>query len=209
MRRIPVIALALAIVLALAPSPGRQAADGRIVAIGDVHGAFQPFAGMLTKAGLLDQQGGWAGGNTVFVQTGDLTDRGDGVRVALDLVMTLEQQAAAAGGRVETLLGNHEVMNLLGETRDVSAAAYSSFADEDSEARRQRTFRAGVCAARINQGRSRRLDDGTSAGFMNTAKRSRHADAMAAGSGPSLLSQPLRARPSCTRASLRNARPAR
>ena len=142
MRRIPVIALALAIVLALAPSPGRQAADGRIVAIGDVHGASQPFAGMLTKAGLLDQQGGWAGGNTVFVQTGDLTDRGDGVRVALDLVMTLEQQAAAAGGRVQTLLGNHEVMNLLGETRDVSAAAYSSFADEDSEARRQRTFSA-------------------------------------------------------------------
>jgi hypothetical protein len=141
-RRIPVIALALAIVLALAPSAGRQAADGRIVAIGDVHGACQPFAGMLTKAGLLDQQGGWAGGKTVFVQTGDLTDRGDGVRAALDLVMALEQQAATAGGRVQTLLGNHEVMNLLGETRDVSAAAYSSFADDESEARRQRAFSA-------------------------------------------------------------------
>ena len=45
------------------------------------------------------------------------------VRDALDLLMRLEEEAQRAGGRVESLLGNHEVMNLLHEFRDVSAAA--------------------------------------------------------------------------------------
>ena len=54
--------------------------------------------------------------------------------------MRLEDEAKRAGGRVESLLGNHEVMNLLHEFRDVSPAAYASFADARSEGRRQRAF---------------------------------------------------------------------
>ena len=71
----------------------------------------------------------WIGGTTVLMQTGDIFDRGPKVREALDLLMRLEEEARRAGGRVEALLGNHEVMNLLHEFRDVSPASYAAFAD--------------------------------------------------------------------------------
>ena len=60
-------------------------------------------------------------------------DRGTDVRAALDLLMKLEPQAAAAGGRVHALMGNHEAMNLLGETRDATPEIFATFADVDSE----------------------------------------------------------------------------
>jgi hypothetical protein len=111
-----------------------------VVAIGDVHGSFDAFVEILQTAGLIDAKLRWTGGNTVFVQTGDIFDRGPKVREALDLLMRLEDEAKRAGGRVEFLLGNHEVMNLLHEFRDVSPAAYASFADARSEGKRQRAF---------------------------------------------------------------------
>ena len=112
----------------------------RVVAVGDVHGSFDAFVEILQTAGLIDAKLRWTGGNTVFVQTGDIFDRGPKVREALDLLMRLEDEAKRAGGRVEFLLGNHEVMNLLHEFRDVSPAAYASFADARSEGKRQRAF---------------------------------------------------------------------
>src|SRR4051794_8466665 len=114
--------------------------SSRIVAIGDVHGAFDAFVEMLRTAGLIDAQRQWSGGKTVFVQTGDIFDRGAGVKDALDLLMQLEDQAKRAGGRVEALLGNHEVMNILGEFRDVSPAVFAAFADPKSEDRRKRAY---------------------------------------------------------------------
>ena len=63
----------------------------------------------------------WSGGTATFVQTGDYLDRGGAVRQILDLLMSLEDQAKSAGGRVEVLLGNHEMMNMLREMTDVSA----------------------------------------------------------------------------------------
>jgi hypothetical protein len=56
----------------------------RIVAIGDVHGSFDNFVAILRTAGLIDNRRQWAGGKTVFVQTGDVLEsragiaRGDG-----------------------------------------------------------------------------------------------------------------------------------
>lgn len=126
MRRVPLSALLLAATVCAAAS-GPAVPAARIVAIADVHGGFDPFVSILTSAKLIDAQRHWSGGRTVFVQTGDITDRGAGVRQALDLLMTLETEASAAGGKVHVLLGNHEVMNLLGETRDVSPEAFSNF----------------------------------------------------------------------------------
>jgi Calcineurin-like phosphoesterase len=111
-----------------------------VVAIGDVHGAFDQFVEILQTAGLVDAKRQWIGGTTVLVQTGDVFDRGPKVREALDLLMRLEDEARRAGGRVEALLGNHEVMNLLHEFRDVSPASYAAFVDARSESRRQRAF---------------------------------------------------------------------
>lgn len=106
--------------------------DKRIVAIGDVHGASESFAAILKKAGIIDDQQRWAAGKTILVQTGDMTDRGAGMRAALDLLMSLEKQAAAAGGRVHALIGNHEVMNLVGETRDGSPEIFATFGGEEA-----------------------------------------------------------------------------
>jgi hypothetical protein len=104
----------------------------RIVAIADVHGGFEPFVSILTATKLIDSQRHWAGGQAVFVQTGDLTDRGPGVREALDLMMALEKEADSAGGKVHALLGNHEIMNMLGDTRDVAPEVLAAFGGESA-----------------------------------------------------------------------------
>ena len=118
-----------------------QAPPSRVVAIGDIHGALDAFVEILQKARLIDNDRKWIGGNATLVQTGDYTDRGTGVRAVMDLLMDLEPQAAAAKGRVITLLGNHEVMNLIGELRDATPAIFATFADAQSEARRERAYR--------------------------------------------------------------------
>jgi hypothetical protein len=129
---------------------GRPAAlDGRIVAVADVHGAGEAFARILQRAGLIDDRRQWSGGNAVLVQTGDLLDRGTDVRTALDLLMSLESQASAAGGRVQVVLGNHECMNMLGEMRDTAAELFGLFADDKSESRREQAFQA---ARKIGKG---------------------------------------------------------
>lgn len=114
----------------LTTAPGEAAT--RIVAVGDVHGSADHFAAILMRAGLIDAQRKWKGGKTVFVQTGDTTDRGAGVREIFDLLMSLEKQASAAGGRVHVVLGNHEVMNLVNDLRDASPEAIASFGGEEA-----------------------------------------------------------------------------
>lgn len=129
MRRVLLSAFLLAAAIG-ATASGPAAPAERVVAIADVHGGFEPFVSILTTTKLIDAERHWSGGKTVFVQTGDITDRGTGVRQALDLLMTLEKEAPAAGGKVHVLLGNHEVMNMLGEMRDVSPEAFTSLGGE-------------------------------------------------------------------------------
>ena len=43
----------------------------RLVAIGDVHGAYAQFVAVLRFAQLVDDKEHWSGGRTTFVQTGD------------------------------------------------------------------------------------------------------------------------------------------
>jgi hypothetical protein len=109
----------------------------RVVAVGDIHGAIAEFKSILKTTRLADDSGRWSGGNAVLIQTGDSMDRGAGTRAVLDLLMALERQAKDAGGRVFALLGNHEVMNLIGDTRDATPEIFATFADAQSESRRQ------------------------------------------------------------------------
>jgi hypothetical protein len=113
----------------------------RVVAVGDVHGEFDDFCGILRRTHLVDEQNHWIGGSATLVQTGDVIDRGAKGREVMDLVTTLETEAEKAGGRVIPLLGNHEVMNLLGDLRYVTPPSYAAFADNDSEKRRQAAYR--------------------------------------------------------------------
>jgi hypothetical protein len=112
----------------------------RVVAIGDVHGAYDRFVAILRAAGLVDGRERWSGGRAVLVQTGDVVDRGADSRRALDLLRRLEREAPRAGGRVHALLGNHEVMRLLGDLRDVSQEEYAAFRVGTSEETRDRIY---------------------------------------------------------------------
>jgi len=114
----------------------------RVVAIGDIHGAINEFRRILKAAGLADDSGRWTGGKTVLLQTGDYTDRGAGTRAVMDLLMALEPQAKNAGGRAFALLGNHEVMNLIGDTRDATPEIFATFADAKSAERQKDAWAA-------------------------------------------------------------------
>lgn len=132
--------LALVLCLAQLAAPAQpltaQAAE-RVVAIGDIHGAFDEFKRILKAAGVADDAGRWTGGKTALLQTGDYMDRGTGTRAVLDLLMALEPQAKSAGGRAFAVLGNHEVMNLIGDTRDATPEIFATFADPKSASRQK------------------------------------------------------------------------
>ena len=140
-----VVTWLLLIWVSVAWMPGVAAAQpDRVVAIGDIHGAFAQFRALLEIAGLTDSSQRWTGGRTTLVQTGDFMDRGAGVKAVLDLLMRLETEASAAGGRVVVLLGNHETMNLMANTRDTTSELLASFATPRSETRREGAYEAYV-----------------------------------------------------------------
>jgi hypothetical protein len=155
MTTLPRVLLA-ALALVAAPAPTTGAADAscdlsgieRVVAVGDVHGAYENFVAVLRMAGLIDARERWSGGRAHLVQTGDVLDRGPRSRKAMDLLMRLEKEARKAGGRVHALLGNHEVMNLRGDLRYVSAGEYEAFRDRHSEELRERFWSVVLDGAR-------------------------------------------------------------
>ena len=129
-------------------APAAFAEDGpvdgvsRIVAISDVHGAYGAMVETLRNVDVLDEELGWSGGDTHLVIIGDLVDRGPRSRDAMDLLMRLEVEAAEAGGHVHVLIGNHEMMNMIGDLRYVSKEEYAAFADDETARDRERWFNA-------------------------------------------------------------------
>jgi hypothetical protein len=85
-----------------------------IVALGDVHGAYDRVLHLLQVGGIAradaKAKGGyaWAGGKRTLVSVGDLIDKGPQSLEVLDLMMSLQRGARAAGGDVIVTLGNHE-----------------------------------------------------------------------------------------------------
>jgi hypothetical protein len=78
--------------------------------VGDVQGYADPLLGVLRNAGLVDAQAAWSGGKATLIVLGDLVDRGpDGIGV-IELLMRLEQEAERAGGRLQVVIGNHDVL---------------------------------------------------------------------------------------------------
>lgn len=141
MRRCLAILIGALALLAGPPSrPSAQALDPmceirtteRVVAVGDVHGAHDSFVAILRAAGVIDRRDRWSGGKTIFIQTGDVLDRGSDSRKSLDLLRRLERDARNAGGQVIPLLGNHEFMRLVGDWRYVSEGEYAGFRNVDS-----------------------------------------------------------------------------
>lgn len=130
----------MAVVLAAVPRAKEPACEftgvTRVVAVGDVHGAYDALLSILRTAGLIDDRQRWVGGKTQLVQVGDMLDRGADSRKVLDFYRKLEKDAASAGGRVHVLLGNHEVMRMTSDFRYVTPAEYAAFANSSSAALR-------------------------------------------------------------------------
>ena len=118
----------------------------RVVAIADIHGAHDAMAEAMRAAGVVDEQLSWAAGEAHLVIVGDILDRGPDSRRVMDLLMRLEGEAEAAGGKVHVLIGNHEAMNLVGDLRYVSTSEYAAFADEETAEERDRWFQEYVRA---------------------------------------------------------------
>ncbi len=130
-----------------AQEPSRFTTAARVVAFADVHGAYDGLVELLRAASVVDAELRWSGADKHVVSLGDLLDRGPKSRAVLDLLMRLQREAAAAGGRLHVVLGNHEVMNLQGDWRYVTPADYESFAADESDAMRAAAYAVFAAAA--------------------------------------------------------------
>ena len=136
------IALFCLLLLALpgtaSPAPCKdQTTRNRVVAIADVHGGLKQFLAILRQTGLVDEENRWVGGCSTLIQVGDLIDRGAHDRAVLDLIMDLQKNAPRQGGQVLVAIGNHEVMNVMGDLCYVTRQSYAFFADPETEKRRK------------------------------------------------------------------------
>jgi len=112
----------------------------RVVAFADVHGAHDELVALLKTTGLVGEELQWTGGTTVAVSLGDLLDRGPESRQVMDLLMRLQREAQAAGGRLHVILGNHETMNLVGDLRYLAPEDYAAFAADETDAMREEAY---------------------------------------------------------------------
>jgi hypothetical protein len=139
-RMVRIALLGLAALVASTAVTAQQAQ--RIVAVGDLHGDFDAWQTIARNAGVMDAGGHWAGGKTILVQMGDITDRwADSLKIVRSL-QQLQKEAPRAGGRVYVVLGNHEAMNLQGDNRYTTAGEYAAFVDGQSAERRDRIYAA-------------------------------------------------------------------
>lgn len=112
--------------------PSILAPPGRIIVIGDVHGDVQRFMHCLYACNIINQNLEWIAEpkNTFVVQLGDQVDslnRGGtpGWEKVPDIEMIymsdkLDTIARMHGGRVLSMLGNHEIINSMGDFTFVS-----------------------------------------------------------------------------------------
>jgi hypothetical protein len=116
----------------------------KIVVVGDLHGAYESFLKILKGTGLVDDQLHWTGSKAHLVQIGDVLDRGDRAKDIFDLLIRLEKEAEAAGGRIHCLIGNHEEMNLSDTAFDregcITPAQFVSFIGRSYRKKQERIF---------------------------------------------------------------------
>jgi len=119
----------------------------RIIVIGDIHGDFKLTIDCLILAKVIDEKYNWIGGDTHVVQIGDQVDRcrpsgkylctdpratkndeASDVKI-LKFFTNLHKKAKKDGGGVYSLLGNHELLNVLDNMNYVSYENIKEFED--------------------------------------------------------------------------------
>jgi hypothetical protein len=160
-RIVTALAVLLSASLACSQAPSRWTGASRVVAVGDVHGAYRELVDVLEATGVIDADLRWSGGETHLVSVGDLLDRGADSRRVLDLLMRLQGEAVEHGGQVHVTLGNHELMNLTGDLRYVSAGEYAAFASEETDVMRAGPYAEFATKAGEDAAATRALFDKT------------------------------------------------
>lgn len=119
--------------------------QNRVIVLGDIHGDYNLAITMLKIAKVIDNNNNWIGGATHVVQVGDQIDRcrpigtmtceqkqttyndeASDVKI-LRLFTDLDKLAIQKGGRVISLFGNHELMNVQGQMGYVSFEGLKEF----------------------------------------------------------------------------------
>jgi hypothetical protein len=107
----------------------------KFVAIGDLNAADDVLVDILRGTKLINKDNRWVGGKTHLVQIGDLWNRGPGAKKATELLIRLQPEAEASGGKVSIILGNHEVMTALGVEAYCTTEEYLAFAPLQAQER--------------------------------------------------------------------------
>ncbi len=133
---------AFALIACASAQPSMDDAAPKIIAIGDLHGDYDAYENLLNDAGLINRRGRWSGGDAIFVQTGDVPDRGPDSLKIIRHLQKLKRQARRKGGKVITLVGNHEAMNITGDLRYVHPGEYDAFKTRNSKRLRNNIYEA-------------------------------------------------------------------
>jgi Calcineurin-like phosphoesterase len=97
--------------------PAQYDPADRTLVVSDIEGNFYALKKLLLANGVMDDRYRWRFGAGRLTLVGDFVDRGRDVTAVLWLIYKLEADAAAAGGDVRFVLGNHEEMMLRGDAR--------------------------------------------------------------------------------------------
>jgi hypothetical protein len=125
----------------------------RIIVIGDIHGDIYALLYSLYKVDVINKYGKWVGKNTIVVQLGDQIDKGgrglNNINLdnnpleeleIIEFMHDLHFKALKHGGAVYNLIGNHELMNVLGDFSYVSENHLDGFRGNDI---RKKLFKPG------------------------------------------------------------------
>ena len=92
----------------------------KLFVLSDIEGNFAAFRKLFQANGVIDENFNWTFGDGHLVLVGDFFDRGNQVTEVLWLIYSLEEKAETAGGYVHFVLGNHEIMNMSNDLRNLN-----------------------------------------------------------------------------------------
>ncbi len=98
----------------------------KFLVISDFDNHIEAFSMVLLGEGIMDDDFNWTYGDGHLIITGDLFDRGVNVTECLWLLYKLESEAAAQGGRVHLVIGNHEMMNIEDDWRYIEGKYFTN-----------------------------------------------------------------------------------
>ncbi|WP_333660232.1 T9SS type A sorting domain-containing protein [Chishuiella changwenlii] len=115
----------------------------KLLITSDIEGQFGAYKKMLIDAKVMNEKFEWIYGDGHLVLSGDMVDRGEYVTEVLWLTYKLQHEAEKAGGKVQFVLGNHEILVMNNNVRYVHnkykenithlKIAYSDLFSNDSE----------------------------------------------------------------------------